>query len=91
MSNPTYDRLVEIVRNLHDAPADRFTPGTTFAELDVDSLTMVDISIRIERHLGVTVHDSELRPTLTLRGTADLIDARQNARRDARQNGRPTG
>ncbi|MFB6769733.1 MULTISPECIES: acyl carrier protein [unclassified Streptomyces] len=91
MSDPTYDRLVEIVRNLHDAPADRFTPGTTFAELDVDSLTMVDISIRIERHLGVTVHDSELRPTLTLRGTADLIDARQNARRDARQNGRPTG
>ncbi|MET8902561.1 acyl carrier protein [Streptomyces sp. NPDC004538] len=91
MSDPTYDRLVEIVRNLHDAPADRFTPGTTFAELDVDSLTMVDISIRIERHLGVTVHDSELRPTLTLRGTADLIDARQNDRRDARQNGRPTG
>ncbi|MFI1766207.1 acyl carrier protein [Streptomyces sp. NPDC020800] len=76
----TYDRLVEILTRLHDAPAGRFTPQATFADLDVDSLTMVDISIRIERDLGVTVHDSELRPTLTLAGTAALIDARQAGR-----------
>ncbi|MFJ3308258.1 acyl carrier protein [Streptomyces sp. NPDC086549] len=73
----TYDRLVEILAKLHDAPADRFTPEATFADLDVDSLTMVEISIRIERDLGVTVHDSELRPTLTLGSTAALIDAKQ--------------
>ncbi|MEU8032249.1 acyl carrier protein [Streptomyces sp. NPDC049099] len=73
----TYNQLVEILATLHDAPADRFTPEATFADLDVDSLTMVEISIRIERDLGVMVHDSELRPTLTLGGTAALIDAKR--------------
>ncbi|WP_019072994.1 MULTISPECIES: acyl carrier protein [Streptomyces] len=77
MSATTYDQLVEIITRLHDTSADRFTPEATFADLDVDSLTMVEISIRIERDLGVTVHDSELRPTLTLADTAELIDARQ--------------
>ncbi|MFF3851256.1 acyl carrier protein [Streptomyces sp. NPDC002328] len=79
MSTTAYDRLVGIVAKLHDTPAERFTPEATFAELDVDSLTMVEISIRIERDLGVTVHDSELRPTLTLADAAELIDARQAA------------
>ncbi|MYX97519.1 acyl carrier protein [Streptomyces sp. SID486] len=79
MSTTTYDRLISILTKLHDVPAGRLGPEATFAELDVDSLTMVDISIRIERDLGVTVHDSELRPTLTLGGTAALIDARKGA------------
>ncbi|WP_328491591.1 acyl carrier protein [Streptomyces sp. NBC_00414] len=79
MSTTTYDRLVEIVAKLHDIPAERVTPEATFADLDVDSLTLVDISIRIERDLGVTVHDSELRPTLTIAGVAELIDAGQAA------------
>lgn len=77
MTTTTYDRLAGILATLHDAPADRLTPEATFAELDVDSLTMVEISIRLERDLGVTVHDSELRPTLTLAGTAALIDAKK--------------
>lgn len=73
----TYDRLVEILAKLHDAPPDRISPDATFAELHVDSLTMVEISIRIEREFGVTVGDNELRPDLTLGGTAELIEAKQ--------------
>jgi acyl carrier protein len=77
MSTATYQQLISILAKLHDSPTDRLTPEATFAELDVDSLTLVEISIRIERDLGVTVHDSELRPALTLGGTAALIDARK--------------
>ncbi|MCX5461203.1 acyl carrier protein [Streptomyces albidoflavus] len=75
----TYTQLVSIVAGLHDAPADHFRPETTYADLDVDSLTMVEISIHIERHLGVTVEDSELVPGLTLGATAELIEARLTA------------
>ncbi|MFD8216712.1 acyl carrier protein [Streptomyces sp. NPDC059697] len=75
----TYDQLVEILARLHDTPADRISPEATFAELDVDSLTMVEISIRIERDLGVAVGDDELRPDLTLGGLAGLVDARRAA------------
>ncbi|MFF8732438.1 acyl carrier protein [Streptomyces sp. NPDC015171] len=78
MSTTTYDQLTAILAKVHDAPADRLTPEATYAELDVDSLTMVEISIRIERDLGVPVHDSELPPTLTLGGTAALIDAKKS-------------
>ncbi|MDX3593764.1 acyl carrier protein [Streptomyces sp. ID03-2B] len=74
-----YEQLVSILTTLHDAPADRFRPEATYADLDVDSLTMVEISIHIERHLGVTVEDSELVPDLTLRATAELIAARRPA------------
>ncbi|MFF9768373.1 acyl carrier protein [Streptomyces sp. NPDC053086] len=77
MNTSTYDRLTEILAKSHGIPTDRLSPDATLAELDVDSLTMVEISIRIERDLGVMVHDSELRPTLTLGGTAALIDAKK--------------
>ncbi|WP_335939336.1 acyl carrier protein [Streptomyces sp. PTD5-9] len=72
----TYQQLVSILSALHDAPAEHFRPEATYADLDVDSLTMVEISIHIERHLGVTVEDSELVPDLTLGATAVLIDTR---------------
>ncbi|WP_329388638.1 acyl carrier protein [Streptomyces sp. NBC_01716] len=74
----TYDQLVAIIAKLHDAPHDRIHPGATFAELDVDSLTLVEISMRVERDLGVTVEDSELRPDLTLDATAKLIDTKRD-------------
>ncbi|MER5926243.1 acyl carrier protein [Streptomyces mirabilis] len=75
----TYDQLVEILARLHDAPADRISPEATIAELGVDSLTMVEISIRIERDLGVAVGDDELRPDLTLVDLAGLVDTRRAA------------
>ncbi|QJT06050.1 acyl carrier protein [Streptomyces asoensis] len=75
----TYEQLVDILTRLHDAPADRVRPEATLGELDVDSLTTVEISIRIERDLGVTVGEDELGPDLTLGHIAGLVDARQTA------------
>lgn len=73
----TYEQLVGILATLHDAPADRIRPEATLGELDVDSLTMVEISMRIERDLGVTVGDDELQPGLSLGEIASLVDTRQ--------------
>ncbi|MFI1921233.1 MULTISPECIES: acyl carrier protein [unclassified Streptomyces] len=75
----TYEQLVDILTGLHDTPADRIRPGATLGELDVDSLTTVEISIRIERDLDVTVGDDELGPDLTLGDIAGLVDARRPA------------
>lgn len=72
----TYDQLVEIITKLHDAPRDRISPDVTFAQLDVDSLTMVEISMRIERELGVHIDDNELEEDLTLSATTELVDAK---------------
>ncbi|MFE9680387.1 acyl carrier protein [Streptomyces sp. NPDC002701] len=75
----TYERLVEILTRLHDIPADRLRPAATLGELDIDSLTTVEISIRVERDLGVPVADDELQPDLTLAELADLIESRRAA------------
>ncbi|MBV2356710.1 acyl carrier protein [Streptomyces sp. J2-1] len=73
-----YEQLVAIVMRLHDVPADLVGPEATLGALDIDSLTTVEISIRIERDLGVTVGDDELQPDLTLGRIADLIEARRS-------------
>ncbi|MFJ7996079.1 acyl carrier protein [Streptomyces sp. NPDC096310] len=77
MSAATYEQLVDLLTKLHDAPADRIRPEATLGELDVDSLTTVEISIRIERDLGVKVGDDELQPDLTLGDIVGLVDTRR--------------
>ncbi|MFC0598090.1 acyl carrier protein [Streptomyces palmae] len=72
----TYDQLVEIVTKLHNPPADLIRPDVTFAQLDVDSLTLVEISLRIEGDLGIRIEDNELEEDLTLAATTQLIDAK---------------
>ncbi|MEU3963059.1 MULTISPECIES: acyl carrier protein [Streptomyces] len=72
----TYDRLIALLTKLHEAPPEDTTPDATYAELDVDSLTLVEIVMHVERELGVTIEDSELHPDLSLGATAKLIDER---------------
>lgn len=79
MNQATYDRLAAILRELHDAPAERLAPEATYADLAVDSLTMVEISLRLEHNLGIEVADDELTEDLTLAETVRLIDAKRSA------------
>ncbi|MER7780056.1 acyl carrier protein [Streptomyces sp. NPDC096191] len=73
----TYEQIVGVITKLHDVPADLVRPEVTLGALDVDSLTTVEISIRIERDLGVVVGDDELQPDLTLGRLTDLVDSRR--------------
>ncbi|MGW4882502.1 acyl carrier protein [Streptomyces sp. NPDC004262] len=73
----TYEQVADIIVRLHDVPADFVRPEATLGALNIDSLTTVEISIRIERDLGVTVGDDELQPDLTLGQIADLVDSRR--------------
>ncbi|MEU3410699.1 MULTISPECIES: acyl carrier protein [unclassified Streptomyces] len=73
----TYEQIADVVISLHDVPADLIRPEATLGALDVDSLTTVEIGIRIERDLGVTVGDDELDPGLTLGQIAALVDSRR--------------
>ncbi|WP_215449662.1 acyl carrier protein [Streptomyces sp. ATCC 21386] len=75
----TYEQIVDLIVKLHDVPADLIRPEATLGSLDVDSLTTVEISIRVERDLGVTVGDDELQPDLTLGAMADLVDSRRTS------------
>ncbi|MFI6350387.1 acyl carrier protein [Streptomyces sp. NPDC050560] len=75
--NDIYEELVRIVVELSDETPERIGPATTFGELDLDSLSLIEISMRVERRLGVVLDDAELGAELTLAGTAELIGARR--------------
>nr|WP_209310525.1 acyl carrier protein [Streptomyces spiramenti] len=66
--------MVDILAGIHDAPSEHLTPGATLNDLDVDSLTLVELALRVERNLGVHIDDADLHGGLTLAGTAELID-----------------
>lgn len=77
MSDTTYDQLVTIVEDLHDAPSEALSPDASFADLGVDSLTMVEIALRVERTLGIDVADNELTEDLSLEQAAKVIEAKR--------------
>lgn len=77
MSTTHYYALVEILRRLHGTEPARVTPESTLTDLDVDSLTLVELSMRVERELGVVIEDRELDAEQTLRQVAELIAARR--------------
>ncbi|WP_399083219.1 acyl carrier protein [Streptomyces sp. BBFR2] len=80
LNDATFRRLVAVVLDNHDAPAEQLTPEATYLDLGVDSLTLVELSLRIERALGVEMGLDELTEDLTLAQTAHLIDTKLAAR-----------
>ncbi|MEU5844941.1 acyl carrier protein [Saccharopolyspora shandongensis] len=82
MSSTTYDQLIAILQEIHDSPADELVPGATYTDLGIDSLTFVELSLRLERDLGITIGDDELSEELTLKATASLIDSKRAQKAD---------
>jgi acyl carrier protein len=76
--------LGEIVEEVAGVPADQVTPEKTFVDdLDIDSLSMVEIAVGAQDTFGVEIPDDHLRELKTVQ---DVIDYVQRSRRD-----RPTG
>ena len=76
MNNTSYDRLVAILQDVHDVTPEETTPQTTYHDLGVDSLTVVELTLQLQRELGIALEDDELTDDLTLAETASLIDAK---------------
>lgn len=49
------------------------TAATTFTELDLDSLMVVELAVRIEREFGIVVDESDVDPDLSIHEVAELI------------------
>jgi acyl carrier protein len=64
--------LGEIVQEATGIPAARVVPAASFtADLDVDSLSMVEIATMAEDRFGIAIPDAELS---TLKTVADVLD-----------------
>jgi acyl carrier protein len=67
------DGLAEIVSQLVGIPAEQVTVDASFADLDVDSLSMIEITLGIEERYGVHVPDEDAEHLTTVRDAVDYI------------------
>jgi acyl carrier protein len=66
--------LGEILDEVAGVPADRVTPEKTFVEdLDIDSLSMVEIAVAAHDRFGVEIPDDRLRDLTTVQDVIDYV------------------
>ena len=65
-----YDRVVQVLTDRLGVSADDISPEATFAELDLDSLDLVEFALGAEELFGVTISDDEAED---LRSVGDAV------------------
>ena len=62
----TFEKLCRIITDEFNLDDTELTMETTFSELGLDSLHLVDAVMRIEEEFGVEISDEEMEKFLTL-------------------------
>ncbi len=71
-----YDRVKELLVEKFGVSADDVTPEATFADLDLDSLDLVEFALAAEEEMGVRISDEEAEQLETLDDTVTLLEAK---------------
>lgn len=71
-----YDKVVALLVENFGVSEDEVTPDTTFEELDLDSLDLVEFSTAAEEELGVRVTDEEAAELSTIGDAARLLESK---------------
>jgi acyl carrier protein len=74
----------DFVHRLHpDEPAPPVVSGSTWDDLGVDSMSLIDLLFRLEREFAVTVPDSALPGIRTVGDVVDFVAAETTTQRRA--------
>ncbi|HKB31257.1 MAG TPA: acyl carrier protein [Streptosporangiaceae bacterium] len=66
--------LGEIIDEIAGVPADEVTPGKSFVDdLDIDSLSMVEIAVAAQDKFGVEIPDEELKNLTTVQDVVSYV------------------
>ena len=66
--------LGEIVDEIAGVPADEVTPEKSFVDdLDIDSLSMVEIAVAAQDKFGVEIPDDQLKDLKTVQDVIDYV------------------
>ena len=66
--------LAEIIDEVAGVPADQVTPEKTFVDdLDIDSLSMVEIAVAAQDKFGVETPDDQLKDLKTVQDVIDYV------------------
>jgi acyl carrier protein len=72
----TLDRLSGILTTYFGVEESEVRPDVTFAELDLDSLAIVEFALVAEKEFGVTIGDDEVSPQATVTDALALLGAK---------------
>jgi acyl carrier protein len=66
--------LGEIIDEVAGVPAEEVTPGKSFVDdLDIDSLSMVEIAVAAQDKFGVEIPDDQLKDLTTVQDVIDFV------------------
>jgi acyl carrier protein len=66
--------LGEIIEEIAGVPADEVTPSKSFADdLDIDSLSMVEIAVAAQDKFGVEIPDDQLKDLATVQDVINFV------------------
>jgi acyl carrier protein len=71
-----YDKIVAMLDDKFGVSADEVTPESSFEELDLDSLDLVEFSMAAEDDLGVKITDDEAAELKTVGDAVRLLEAK---------------
>ena len=75
--------LGEIIDEVAGVPADQVTPDKTFVDdLDIDSLSMVEIAVAAQDKFGVEIPDDQLKDLKTVQDVIDYVQRTAQHRPD---------
>ena len=66
--------LAEIIEEIADVPANEVTPDKSFVDdLDIDSLSMVEIAVAAQDKFGVEIPDDQLKDLKTVQDVVNFV------------------
>ena len=66
--------LAEIIDEIAGVPADEVTPDKNFVDdLDIDSLSMVEIAVAAQDKFGVEIPDEQLKDLKTVQDVVNFV------------------
>ena len=66
--------LAEIIDEIAGVPADEVTPSKSFVDdLDIDSLSMVEIAVAAQDKFGVEIPDEQLKDLKTVQDVVNFV------------------
>jgi acyl carrier protein len=60
MRSAVEDRLVVLISEISEVPAEDITPDTSLEDLGFDSLVLVELAMKLRKEFGVVASDEEL-------------------------------
>lgn len=76
MSASALERLSDILIAYFGVEKDEVRPEATFAELDLDSIAIVEFALVAEKEFGITIRDDEVSPHATVTDALEMLGAK---------------